>query len=101
MLRNGCRMTTTLLAKDTPLYNSSLIPRAVTQMINSGERSGRLSQVLDRVAEFTEAEFDQAVKNATQLIEPVMIIVMGAIIGFVAIALLLPIFQVGKVVAGQ
>lgn len=84
-----------------PLFASKLIPRSVTQMIFSGEKSGRLGQVLSRVADFTEAEFELSVKTATQFIEPVMIGVMGAIIGFVAISLLLPIFSVGQVVASK
>ncbi len=83
-----------------PLFASPLMPRSIVQMIRSGEKSGRLGQVLSRVAEHTEQEFDQAVKAATQYIEPVMVTVMGGIIGFVAISLLLPIFTVGKAVAG-
>jgi len=84
-----------------PLYKSTLMPRSVVQMIRSGEKSGRLGQVLARVAEFTEEEFDRAVKSMTQFIEPVMIVVMGSMIGFVAISLLLPIFSVGKVASGS
>lgn len=83
-----------------PMFESSLVPRSVAQMIYSGERSGRLGQVLDRVADFTEAEFDSLVKTTTQFIEPVMVGVMGSVVGFIAIALLLPIFSMGKVVAG-
>jgi len=83
-----------------PLFNSPLIPRSISQMIYSGEKSGQLGKVLARVADFTETQFDQSVKNTTQFIEPLMIGIMGTIIGFVAISLLLPIFSVGNVVAG-
>jgi type IV pilus assembly protein PilC len=83
-----------------PLFQSDLIPRSITQMIRSGEKSGRLGQVLSKIALFTEDEFDRAVKNMTQFIEPVMIVVMGGMIGFVAISLLLPIFNAGRVVSG-
>lgn len=83
-----------------PLFRSELLPRSIVQMIRSGEKSGRLGHVLDRIAVHTEEEFDRAVKNATTLIEPAMIVLMGSIIGFVAISLLLPIFSVSKVVAG-
>lgn len=82
-----------------PLYQSPLFPRAVSQMVFSGEKSGRLGIVLTKVAEFTEVEFDRTVKNATQFIEPVMVASMGLLIGFVAISLLLPIFSVGQVVS--
>ena len=84
-----------------PLAKSTLIPKSIVQMIRSGEKSGRLGQILCRIGEFSEEEFDRAVKASTQFIEPVMIGVMGSIIGFVAIALLLPIFSVGKVAAGN
>ncbi|MBI1335672.1 MAG: hypothetical protein GC164_01770 [Phycisphaera sp.] len=83
-----------------PLFQSPLIPRSISQMILSGEKSGRLGKTLERVATFTEQEFDTAVKTATQFIEPVMVGAMGLLVGFVAISLLLPIFSVGKVVAG-
>ena len=83
------------------LFESDLIPEEISEMIFSGEKAGRLSDVLGRVAEFTENEFDQAVKTTTQFIEPVMIVVMGSMIGFVAISLLLPIFSIGQVVAGK
>ncbi|XAM01096.1 type II secretion system F family protein [Phycisphaeraceae bacterium D3-23] len=76
-----------------------LMPSSVAQMISAGEKSGRLGEVLHKVAEFTEEEFDEQVKNATKFIEPAMVVVMGGIIGFVAIALLLPIFQVSTVVS--
>lgn len=78
------------------LLNSPLVPPAAAQMLAAGEDSGRLAQVLERVAETSEDDLDQAVKTATQLIEPAMIIIMGATIGFVAIALLLPIFSVAS-----
>jgi type IV pilus assembly protein PilC len=82
------------------LFKSSLFPRFVSQMIASGEKSGKLGQVLDRVAEVTEQEFDEQVKTSTQMIEPAMILIMGSIIGFMALAMLLPIFTVSRVVAG-
>ncbi|WP_432798074.1 type II secretion system F family protein [Poriferisphaera sp. WC338] len=93
MLRRGTQLS-------EAMFNSKLIPRSVSQMIYSGEKSGRLGQVLERVAEYTEVEFDDQVKTTTQFIEPAMIAIMGCVIGFVAIALLLPIFSVGKVMSG-
>lgn len=83
------------------LFNSSLIPRSVAQMVYAGEKSGRLGDVLDRISQYTEDDFDTAVKTATQFIEPMMVLLMGLIIGFIAIALLLPIFTVGRVMAGN
>lgn len=81
------------------VQESWLIPPPVAQMIAAGERSGRLPEVLDKVAKATETDLDEAVKSATQLIEPAMIIFMGGTIGGIAIALLLPIFNVANVVS--
>ncbi len=83
-----------------PLFDSDLIPRTMARMISAGEKAGRLGQVMDRIAEFAEEDFDESVKRATQFIEPVMISFMGGIIGVVAISLLLPIFSISKVMAG-
>lgn len=79
--------------------DSWLIPPQTAQMIAAGERSGRLPEVLTKVAAAAEADLDEAVKTATQLIEPAMIIFMGVTIGGIAIALLLPIFNVANVVS--
>jgi type IV pilus assembly protein PilC len=80
-----------------PLNDAHLIPSSVMQMIRAGETSGRLPDVLDRVCVFLERDLDQAIKRVTQMIEPVMIFVMGAIVGSIVIALLLPIFTISKV----
>lgn len=82
------------------LENDPLVPAAIVSMISAGEKSGRLPDVMNRIAEFGEQEFDARVKGATSFIEPIMVITMGIVIGAVAIALLLPIFQMGNVVAG-
>lgn len=81
------------------LRQSTLIPDNVTQMISAGEKTGRLGQVMERIGEVSEDELDEAVEHATQFIEPAMIGAMGIVIGFVAIAMLLPIFSISKVVA--
>lgn len=92
-LRQGAQLSDSL-------FDSPLIPRSVAQMVYSGERSGRIGDVMERIAEYTENDFDEQIKTTTSLIEPVMTAAMGVIIGFVAIALLLPIFSIGKVVSG-
>lgn len=78
------------------LFDSPLFPRSVSQMIYAGEKSGRLSATLEKIAHFTEEEFDAQVKQSTQYLEPALVVAMGSIIGFVAIALLLPIFSVSS-----
>ena len=81
-------------------FQSDLVPSPISRMIHSGEKAGRLGLVMERIAAFTEHDFDESVKRTTQFIEPAMVVIMGVVIGFVAISLLLPIFSVGRVMAG-
>lgn len=83
------------------LIGTSLIPANVASMICSGERSGRLAEVTEKIAEFTEEELDAAVKTVTSFVEPIMIIVMGLVVGGIALALLLPVFSMGKIMTGS
>jgi type IV pilus assembly protein PilC len=82
-----------------PLSNSPLVPRSISQMIHSGEKSGKLAQVTETVAGFSEQELKETIADLTRYIEPIMIVVMGIIIGGVALALMLPIFTISRVVA--
>ncbi len=79
---------------------STIVPSNVASMIAAGERSGRLSEVMERIADFSQEELDTAVARVTTYIEPLMIVFMGVVIGGVATALLLPIFSMGRVMAG-
>jgi type IV pilus assembly protein PilC len=78
-------------------YQSSLIPGPISQMVESGEKAGRLGAVFNRIADFAQSEFDNSVKTTLKFIEPVMIVFIGGIIGFIAISLLLPIFSAATV----
>ena len=82
------------------LEESSLVPPSVAAMVAAGERSGRLSEVLETTADATEEDLDAIVKRATSLIEPAMIVSLGLVIGFIALAMLLPIFGMSQVVSG-
>jgi type IV pilus assembly protein PilC len=82
-----------------PLAESKLVPGAVTQMIHSGEKSGKLAHVMDQISGFAESELKEQIAELTRYIEPLMIMIMGLIIGGVALALLLPIFTISRVVA--
>jgi type IV pilus assembly protein PilC len=82
-----------------PLAASPLVPPAVAQMLRAGEKGGRLAQVMEQVATFSEAELKERITDLTRYIEPAMIVVMGLIIGGIALALLLPIFTISKVMA--
>jgi len=81
------------------LFLCPLVPATVTQMISAGEKTGRLGPVMDRVAKFCEDDMRVAIKSLTSLVEPVMIIVMGLLVGGIAMALLLPVFNLSKVMS--
>ena len=81
-----------------PLSKTTLLPRAVVQMISAGEESGKLGEVLDEVSVYYAKQLKDQIKAVTSLIEPVMIIVMGGIVGFIAMAIILPIFRMSQIV---
>jgi type IV pilus assembly protein PilC len=78
---------------------SNLIAPGILQMLKAGEKSGQLGQVCDKVSIFYEKKLQNSIKTTTALIEPLMIIVMGIIIGTIAIALLLPVFRISSIMA--
>ena len=81
-----------------PLSGSTLLPRATVQMVGAGEESGRLGEVLDEVSEFYNRELKAVIKNVTAMIEPLMIVVMGSVVGFIAMSIILPIFKMSQLV---
>jgi type IV pilus assembly protein PilC len=81
-----------------PLNKSPLLPRSVVQMISAGEESGKLGEVLDEVSEFYSRELKAVIKSVTAMIEPLMIVLMGSIVGFIAMSIILPIFKLSSLV---
>jgi type IV pilus assembly protein PilC len=76
-----------------PLARSGLFPNMVTTMIDVGEESGRLSEMLVKIGDFYDSEVEQTVKGLTSMIEPMLIIFMGGIVGFIAISVMTPVFK--------
>lgn len=81
-----------------PLLRSSLLPKSVIQMISAGEESGKLGEVLDEVSTFYAKQLREVIKLVTSMIEPIMIIIMGSVVGFIAMAIILPIFKLSTLV---
>jgi type IV pilus assembly protein PilC len=79
-----------------PLMESKVFPPMVVQMIGVGEQTGALDQMLTKIADFYEEEVDLAVAALTSLLEPIMLIVIGGIVGFMLIAMYLPIFDIAQ-----
>lgn len=81
-----------------PLQKTPLLPTAVVQMISAGEESGKLGEVLDEVSSFYAKQLREVIKTVTSMIEPIMIVVMGSVVGFIAMAIILPIFKLSTLV---
>lgn len=78
-----------------------LMPGNVVQMIQSGEESGTLGEVLGDISEFYARELKTTIKTVTSMIEPIMIVLMGVLVGFIAMSIILPIFKMSSVVTGK
>ena len=80
------------------MLNTGLFPSMVTQMTQIGEESGSLDGMLSKVADFYEREVDDAVAALSSLLEPIIIVFLGVVIGGLVVAMYLPIFKLGSVV---
>jgi type IV pilus assembly protein PilC len=77
-----------------PLAEAPIFPTMVTHMVGVGEETGALDAMLDKIAEFYEEQVEASVKALTSILEPVMIIVIGGIVGFIVISMYMPLFTV-------
>jgi len=80
------------------MQNANIFPSMVTQMVSIGEESGALDSMLSKVADFFEAEVDDAVEALSSLMEPIIMVILGTLIGGMVVAMYLPIFKMGSVV---
>jgi type IV pilus assembly protein PilC len=80
------------------MQNADVFPNMVVQMVSIGEEAGSLDAMLSKVADFYEAEVDDAVEALQSLMEPIIMVVLGTLIGGMVVAMYLPIFKLGQVV---
>ncbi|HEV7203938.1 MAG TPA: type II secretion system F family protein [Jatrophihabitans sp.] len=92
-VRNGQPMS-------TPLEKHDVFPAMVTQMLEVGEETGQVSAMLDKVADFYDHEVETATESLTAAIEPIMVVVMGALVGVMVICLYLPMFTIYQHIQG-
>jgi len=84
-----------------PLLETKAFPPMVVQMIGVGEQTGALDQMLNKIADFYEEEVDVAVGALTSLLEPIMMVVIGGMVGFMLIAMYMPIFDIAGKIKGE
>ena len=94
-IQDGYQLSESILIAE----HGDLISPSIIQMLRAGERSGKLGDVCDKVSVFYEKKLEASIRNVMTIIEPLMITILGAIIGTIAIALLLPVFKVSSVMA--
>lgn len=82
------------------MQNANVFPNMVMQMVSIGEESGALDAMLGKIADFYEAEVDDAIDALSSLMEPMIMVVLGTLIGGLVIAMYLPIFKMGSAVGG-
>ena len=82
----------------TRLFTQPLLPKSVVQMIAAGEESGELGPVLRDISEYYARELRSTIKAVTAMIEPLMIVLMGVIVGFIAMSMILPVFKMSSLV---
>ncbi|MHC4424839.1 MAG: type II secretion system F family protein [Planctomycetota bacterium] len=87
------------IASSLGQYN--LMPNSVVQMMRSGEDSGTMADVLRDISNFYARELKTAIKTVTSMIEPIMIVLMGVLVGFIAMSIILPIFRMSSLVMGK
>lgn len=81
----------------TPLKEGGLFPAIVPQMLLVGEQTGEIDNMLSRLADFFDEEVDSSVKSITSIIEPFIIVVMGGVVCIILVAIMLPIYSIGKI----
>jgi type IV pilus assembly protein PilC len=82
----------------TPLAKSDVFPPMVTRMIGIGEKAGQMEKMLLKIAEFYDDQVDSAIEGLTSIIEPLIIAVLGVVIGFIVIALFMPILNMSQLI---
>jgi type IV pilus assembly protein PilC len=83
-----------------PLVDHPIFPAMVTQMMQVGEETGQISSMLDKVADFYDHEVETAADSLTAAIEPIMVVVMGGIVGSMVVCLYLPMFTIYQHIQG-
>jgi type II secretory pathway component PulF len=81
----------------TPLKATGAFPALVGYMVNVGEQSGELEQMLDRIATSYDEEIDIATERLTSVLEPIMIVLLAVIVGYIVVSIVLPILQIGQI----
>ena len=99
-IRDGYQLSESIIiSQGIEGTQTELIEQGIIQMLRAGEKGGKLGEVCDKISTFYEKKLEASIKHVTALIEPIMIIILGAVIGTIAIGLLMPVFRISTVIA--
>ncbi len=84
-----------------PLFATNLVSKTVAQLVATGERSGNLAIVMQKIAALCERELQHTIKTVTSLLEPLMIVILGGMVGGIVMTILLPVFRIARSVGGH
>jgi type IV pilus assembly protein PilC len=99
-IRDGFQLSESILISlDSQRNQRRLIAPGVIQMLRAGEKSGKLGEVCDKISSFYEKKLENSIRAVMTFIEPLMITILGSVIGTIAIALLLPVFRISTVIS--
>ncbi len=82
------------------MSKKTIFPPMMLRMVAAGESTGKIDEMLEKMADFWDEEIEATLSALTSLLEPILIVVLGVIVGGIVIALFLPIFQISEVVSG-
>jgi type IV pilus assembly protein PilC len=98
VVQDACQKVNEGVRLSLPLEQSRQFPEMVTHMIKAGEESGNLDEMLRQITSFYDRDIEYAVQRLTRMLEPLLTVVLGVIVGFVLLALYMPIFNLSKVI---
>jgi type IV pilus assembly protein PilC len=103
VIREGVQMAKRGVFSGEPLSKLlaeiTIFPSAFSQLVSVGEQTGNMGEMLETISTYYEEEFDSAVDKLSQSMEPIMIVFLGGVIGFILVAMYLPIFKMGQIVS--
>ncbi len=82
------------------LMNQDVFPKMMVRMLQAGEKTGRIDEMMDNIADFYDDEVETMLAGLTSLLEPLLMIFLGVVIGGLVLCMFLPIFKMGEVVGG-
>ena len=83
------------------MTNQTVFPSMLVRMLSAGEKTGKIDEMMDNIADFYEDEVETALAGLTSMIEPLLMVFLGVVVGGILIAMFMPMFQMGNIVSSD